>query len=173
MRKVSEEEKVEMLLRYRGMEIKLIGYPNEVTKAFLEFMSKMLPAYEIANRLVMSVDLDKLVSDLEGIVALTPEGIIVTTPRDSLGERETILLYLLKTNLGHQLGKLEEDSLSLADILTETGGKPSTIAARLSELVNQGWVDRVGRGKYRITTFGVRSFQETVLPKLRIGGQMK
>lgn len=173
MRKVSEEEKVEMLLRYRGMEIKLTGSSNEVTKAFLEFMSKMLPSFEVANRLVMNVDLDRLVRELEGIVALTPEGIIVMTPRDSLGERETILLYLLKTNLGHQLGKLEEDSLSLADILTETGGKPSTTAARLSELVNQGWVDRVGRGKYRITTFGVRSFQETVLPKLRTGGEKK
>ncbi len=167
---MSKEDKIEMILRYRGMEIKLIGYPNEVTKSFLEFMSKMLPAYDIANRLVMSVNLDKLVHDLEGIVALTPEGIIVTASRDNLGERETILLFLLKTNLGYQLGRLEEDSLSLTDILTETGGKPSTIAARLSELVSQGWVDRVGRGQYRITTFGVRSFQETVLPKMRIGG---
>jgi len=170
---VSEERKVEMLLRYRGMEIKLSGTPNEVTKAFLDFMSKMLPAYEIVNRLVMTVDLDKLLRDLEGIVALTPEGVIVTTPRDNMGERETILLHLLKTNVGYQLGKLEEDAISLADILTQTGGKPSTTAARLSELVNQGWVERVGRGKYRITTFGVKSFQETVLPKLKTGGEAK
>lgn len=162
-----------MLLRYRGMEIKLSGTPNEVTKAFLDFMSKMLPAYEIVNRLVMTVDLDKLLRDLEGIVALTPEGVIVTTPRDNMGERETILLHLLKTNVGYQLGKLEEDAISLADILTQTGGKPSTTAARLSELVNQGWVERVGRGKYRITTFGVKSFQETVLPKLKTGGEAK
>lgn len=170
---MSEERKVEMLLRYRGMEIKLSGTPNEVTKAFLDFMSKMLPAYEIVNRLVMTVDLDKLLRDLEGIVALTPEGVIVTTPRDNMGERETILLHLLKTNVGYQLGKLEEDAISLADILTQTGGKPSTTAARLSELVNQGWVERVGRGKYRITTFGVKSFQETVLPKLKTGGEAK
>lgn len=170
---MSEEGKVEMLLRYRGMEIKLTGNFKEVTKAFLEFMSKMLPAYELANSLIMSVDLDKLVRDLEGIVALTPEGIILTTPREGLGERETILLYLLKTSLGHQLGKIEEDALSLADILTQTGGKPSTTAARLSELVNQGWVERVGRGKYRITTFGVKSVQETVLPKLKVGGQSR
>ncbi len=167
---MSEDGKVEMLLRYRGMEIKLTGSPDEVTTAFLEFMSKMLPAYEIANRLVLSIDLEKLVRDLVGIVAVTPEGIIVTIPRETLGERETILLHLLKTSLGHQLGKMEEDALSLADILTETGGKPSTTAARLSELVSQNWVERVGRGQYRITTFGVKSFQETVLPKLKIGG---
>jgi len=170
---VSEEGKVEMLLRYRGMEIKLSGTPNEVTKAFLDFMSKMLPSYEIATRLVMSVDLDELLRDLEGIVALTSEGIIVTTPKESMGERETILLYLLKTNVGYQLGRLEEDSLSLADIITQTGGKASTTAARLSELVSQGWVERVGRGQYRITTFGVKSVQETILPKLKTGGETK
>ncbi len=164
---MSDERNVELLLRFRGMEIKLAGNPSEVTRAFLEFMSKMLPAYDVANRLVLNIDLEKLVSDLEGIIAITPEGIIATLPRDLLGERETILLHLLKTSVGYQLGRLEEDSLSLADILTETGGKPSTIAARLSELVTQNWVERVGRGQYRITTFGVKSFQETVIPRIR------
>jgi predicted Rossmann fold nucleotide-binding protein DprA/Smf involved in DNA uptake len=166
---MSDDGRVEMLLRYGGLEIKLTGSPDDVTKSFLEFMSKMLPAYDIANRLVLNVDFEKLVRDLEGIVAMTPEGIIVTLPRDLLGERETILLHLLKTSVGHQLGRLDEDSLSLADILTETGGKPSTTAARLSELVAQNWVERVGRGQYRITTFGARSFQESVIPRIRTG----
>jgi len=170
---VSEEGKVEVLVRYRGMEIKLSGTPNEVTKAFLDFMSKMLPAYEIVSRLVMSVDLDSLLRDLEGIIALTPEGIIVTAPKDNIGERELILLHLLKTSVGFQLGRLEEDAISIADILTQTGGKPSTTAARLSELVNLGWVERVGRGTYRLTTFGVKSFQETVLPKLKEGVKVR
>ena len=170
---MSEEGKVEMLLRYRGMEIKLSGTPNEVTRAFLDFMSKMLPAYEIVSHLVMSVDLDRLLRDLEGIIALTPEGVIVTVPREHMGERETIVLHLLKTNVGYHLGMLDQDAISLADILTQTGGKPSTTAARLSELVNQGWVERVGRGMYRITTLGIKSFQDTILPKLKTGGEAK
>ena len=171
MTSTSEEGNVEMLLRFKGMEVKLTGSPKDVTKAFLDFMSKMLPSNDIADRLVMNVDLDKLLRDLEGVIAMTPEGIIVTVERESMGERETILLYLLKASVGQQLGRLEEDSLSLADILTQTGGKPSTTAARLSELVSQNWVERVGRGKYRITTYGVKLFQETVLPRLRHGGQ--
>ena len=171
MTKTSEEGNVEMLLRFKGMEVKLTGSPKDVTKAFLDFMSKMLPSYDIADRLVMNLDLDKLLRDLEGVIAMTPEGIIVTVPREGMGERDTILLYLLKTSIGQQLGRLEEDALSLADILTQTGGKPSTTAARLSELVSQSWVERVGRGKYRITTYGVKSFQDTVLPRLRHGGQ--
>jgi len=167
----ADEGKVEVLVRYRGMEVKLSGAPNEVTRAFLEFMEKMLPSLELVNTLVMTVDLEKLLHELQGIIAITDEGIIVTIPRESIGEREAILLHMVKASVGFQLSKLEGDSLSIADILTLTGGKPSTTAARLSELVDLGWVDRVGRGEYRITTFGVRSFEESVLPKLKTGGR--
>ena len=161
-----EDNKVEILVKFRGMEVKFNGAPNEVTRAFLDFMGKMLPSFEIVNRLVLTVELEKLLRDLEGIIAITPEGVILTIPRESIGDREAVLLHLLKANVGFQLGKQDSDSLSIADILTKTGGKPSTTAARLSELVDLGWVERVGRGEYRITTFGIKSFQETALPKL-------
>lgn len=167
----TEEGKVEVLVRYRGMEVKFSGSADEVTRAFLEFMEKMLPSLELVSRLVMTVDLEKLLNELQGIIAITDEGIIVTSPRESFGEREAILLHLVKASVGFQLSKLKGDSLSIADILTLTGGKPSTTAARLSELVDLGWVERVGRGEYRITTFGIKSFQDNILPKLKAGGK--
>ena len=104
---------------------------------------------------------------LEGIVAITPEGLILTIPLDKTGEREVILLNLVKMNVAYQLTKSEKDSVSIADLLKATGGKPSSTAARLSELVDLGWVDRVGRGEYRITTYGLKSFTDTVLPKIK------
>jgi len=167
----TEEGKVEVLVRYRGMEVKLNGTADEVMRAFLEFMEKMLPSLELVSKLVLTVDLEKLLNELRGIIAITNEGMIVTSPRENIGEREAILLHLVKANVGFQLSKLEGDSLSIADILTLTGGKPSTTAARLSELVDLGWVERVGRGEYRITTFGIKSFQDSVLPKLKAGGK--
>ena len=78
-----------------------------------------------------------------------------------------ILLNLVKMSVAHQLGKSDKDSVSITDLLNVTGGKPSSTAARLSELVDLGWVDRVGRGEYRITTYGLKSFIETVLPRLK------
>ena len=167
----ADESKVEVLVRYRDMEVKFNGTPDEVTRAFLQFMEKMLPSLELVSTLVLTVDLEKLLHELQGIIAVTDEGIILTIARESIGEREAILLHLVKASVGFQLSKLEGDSLSIADILTLTGGKPSTTAARLSELVDLGWVERVGRGEYRITTFGVRSFEESVLPRLKTGGR--
>ena len=162
-----EEVKIEALVKYQGMEVRFSGTVNEVIRAFLEFMSKILPNYDLISKLTITIDLEKLLKDLEGIIAITPEGLIVTIPREKIGEREAILLNLLKTSIGYQLGKLDRDSVSVADILTLTGGKPSSTAARLSELVDLGWVDRIGRGEYRVTTYGIKSFTETVMPKIR------
>ncbi len=169
-----EEGKVEVLVKYQGMEVKFTGTINEVTRSFLEFMGKILPNYDIVSRLTITVDFEKLLKDLEGIIAITPEGLIVTIPREQIGERENILLHLIKTSVGYQLGKLDKDSTSVAEILTLTGGKPSSTAARLSELVDQGWVDRIGRGEYRVTTYGITSFIENILPKIKeISGEKR
>jgi hypothetical protein len=164
-----EEGRVELLVRYRGMEVRLNGTPSEVTRAFLEFMGKILPGFELVSRLVLTVDLDRLLHDLEGIVAVTNEGVVLTVPREKVGERDNIILQLVKASIGFQLSKRDSDAVSIAEILSQTGGKPSTTAARLSELVDLGWVERVGRGEYRITTLGLKSFQDTVCPRLKPG----
>ena len=171
---MSTEERVEVTVKYQGMEVKFTGTSKEVTRSFLEFMGKIMPNYELISRLTITVDFEKLLKDLEGIIAITQEGLIITIPRELIGERENILLHLIKTSVGYQLGKLDKDSISVADILTLTGGKPSSTAARLSELVDLGWVDRIGRGEYRATTYGITSFTETVLPRIReISGAKK
>ena len=163
----TEEGRLEVLVKYQGMEVRFIGTASEVTRSFLDFTNKIFPNFELISRLSLSVDLENLLKNLEGLIVITPEGFIVTIPREKTGERELILLNLVKMSISYQLGKSEQDSVSIADLLKATGGKPSSTAARLSELVDLNWVDRVGRGEYRITTFGLKSFIETVLPKLR------
>jgi hypothetical protein len=164
---VDEEDKVEVTVRYRGLEVRFAGDINQVVRFFLEFLNKMLPNYELVSSLTITLDLEKLMKALEGIIAITPEGLIVTFSQELVGERETILLHLVKTYLGYQLGKLEKDFMSISDIISVTSGKPSSSAARLSELVQMDWVERVGRGEYRITTYGINSFTESILPKIR------
>ena len=162
-----DEEKVEVSLKYQGMEVKFSGTINEVTRLFLEFMNKNLPGYELISRLTLTVDLTSLLKNIEGIVAITPEGLILTVPREKINDREIILLNLVKMSVAYQLSKSDKESVSIADLLKATGGKPSSTAARLSELVDIGWVDRVGRGEYKITTYGLTSFIEVVLPKIK------
>jgi len=164
---MSEDEVVEVVLTYRGLEVKFSGDINEVVRFFLEFLNKMLPTYELVSRLTLTIDLEKLVTGVEGIIAITPEGLIVIISQELLGEREVILLHLVKTYIGYQLGKLDLDIMSISDIISITSGKPSSSAARLSELVQMNWVERAGRGEYRITTYGIKSFSEEILPKIK------
>ena len=47
------------------------------------------------------------------------------------------------------------------------GSRMGAIAGRLSEMVDEGLVERVGRAEYKITTYGLKQFSEVILPKIR------
>jgi len=167
----NEEANLELTVRYKDMEVKFTGNPDNVVRSFLGFMGKVLPTYELALDLTLAVDIGRLLESIKGLIAFTPEGPIVTVQKEKLsGERETIILHLIKAYTGHQIGRLEKDSLTTAEIMSLTGGKSGTIGARLSELSNLGWVERVGRGEYRITTMGVKAFLDEIAPKLKLEG---
>jgi hypothetical protein len=163
----AKKRELEVIVKINDLETKFHGSANEVISAFLKFMAEIYPNYKLISKLTLTVDFEDILKDLEKILLLTPEGLVITVPREQTGERENILLHLIKAKIGFRLGKLGKDALSIAEIITSTGGKPGSVAARLSELVDVGWVERVGRGEYKITTYGVASFQENDLPRIR------
>jgi len=164
----SEEELLEVVAKYRDLEIKFKGKPDEVIRSLLRFIQQTLPTYDLASKLTLTVDLEDLLDSVKGIIAFTPEGPVVTIPKEKIGgERDAILLHLIKTYIGYKTGRLEKDTLATSEIASLTGGKSSSVGARLSELVSSGWTERVGRGEYRITTLGVKNFIDEVLPKIK------
>jgi hypothetical protein len=168
---VEEGNNLELLVKYKDLETKFTGTPDDVISSFLKFVRQVLPGYELVSGLTLTVDLEGLLKQVKEFIAFTPEGIVVTMPKEKLGgEREVILLHLVKTHIGYMTGRLEKDSLLAKDIMALTGGKSSSVAARLSELTSLGWVERVGRGEYRLTTLGVKAFLDEVLPRIRLEG---
>lgn len=166
---LNEEEKIELIVKYKDIEAKFTGKPNEIVRAFLDFMSKVLPAYDLASQLILTVDLDALLKSVKGLIAFTPEGPVITIPREKIGgDRNIIMLNLIKAYIGYRTGRSDKDTLSTAEIMTATGGKSGTVAARLSELTDMGFVERVGRGEYRVTTLGIKFFLEEILPKIKL-----
>jgi len=168
---LGSEGKVELSVKYKDLEVKFAGAPGEVVRSLFSFLSEVLPAFDLASGLTLTVDLEELLEGVSGLIAFTPEGPVVTVSRDKVGgERNIILLHLIKSYVSYQLGRLEKDSLSTSDLLSLTGGKSGSVAARLSELTSLGWVERIGRGEYRVTTLGVKSFLEEVLPRIKSQG---
>lgn len=158
---------LEVTIKYGALEKKIIGSADQVAKEVLTFLTKAIPGLELASRLALSVDLNELAKACEGILAVTPEGLVATVPLDGLADRELVLLHLAKARIAHMLGKSEKDYAQSADLIAATKKTAGTVAGRLSELCGESLAERKGKGEYRATTLGLSIFRDQVLPKLR------
>ena len=158
---------LEVTIRYGSLEKKITGDPEDVVKTVLSFLMSLLPQLELASRLVLSVDLSKIAKTCEGIVAITPEGVVVTASTEGLADRELLLFHLAKQKIAQMMGKSESDTVQASDLIAATKRSGGTVAGRLSELCAESLAERKGKGEYRITTLGLHIFQEQVIPKLK------
>jgi hypothetical protein len=99
---------------------------------------------------------------LEGIVELTSEGPVLTTPK-ALTHYEAIslILYTLENKTG---------TASQIEKLLQSSGIKSMVPARLNEMTRRGLVFKPtpSRPEFKLTTQGERWVENSVLPK--IGG---
>ncbi|RLI23982.1 MAG: hypothetical protein DRO52_06195 [Candidatus Hecatellales archaeon] len=166
-----KRETIKIHVEFGENRLDFEGSPEEAVRALLAFLQNAYPAYEMARRLTLTVDLEELLKSLEGVLAFTPEGPVILAGRERLERglsiRELILLHLVKAYVGFRLGKLPRESLSVDELLKATGGKVGAVAGRLSEMVSEELIERLGRAEYKITTYGVKHFLESILPKVR------
>jgi hypothetical protein len=161
---------LEVIIKYGTLEKKITGQPNQVAQEVLSFLNKAIPQLELASHLSLSVDVNELAKACEGILAVTPEGVVVTVPIDQLADRELLLLHLAKARIAQMLGKSDKDLVQSADLIVATKKSAGTVAGRLSELCGESLAERKGKGEYRVTTLGLHLFREQVLPKLKPRG---
>jgi len=158
---------LEVTIRYGSMEKKISGVPEDVAKAVLSFLTSIIPQLELASRLVLSADLTKIAEACVGVIAITPEGVVVTVSTEGLSDRELLLLHLAEQKIAEMTGKSQSDSVQVSDLTAATKRSSGTVAGRLSELCTESLVERKGKGEYRVTTLGLQLFQEQVLSKLK------
>jgi len=162
-----ESPKLKVIIRYGSLESTCEGSADEVLKFVFRLIRDMYPHYGIISKLTLTVDLENLLNRLKDIIAFLPKGqpIMLKSTRE-LTDSDLILTYLVAAYAGNQIGLAENDYLSMADLLDRTGKPAGTVAGRLSELVSRLCVERVGRGEYRVTAYGIKEFMDAVLPKL-------
>ncbi|HUK27783.1 MAG TPA: hypothetical protein VLV31_05105, partial [Candidatus Acidoferrales bacterium] len=85
---------LDVTIRYGTLEKRITGSPNEVAMEVFTFLTKAIPELELASHLSLNVDIADLARACEGVLAVTPEGVVVTVPTDSLADRELLLLHL-------------------------------------------------------------------------------
>ena len=158
---------LEVTIKYGTLEKKIIGSPDQVAREVYAFLLKVIPELDLASHLALSVDVKDLAQACQGVLAVTPEGIVTTVPTENLADRELVLLNLAKARIAQMLGKSDNDLVQSSELIAATKKTAGTVAGRLSELCGESLAERKGKGEYRATTLGLHVFREQILPKLK------
>jgi hypothetical protein len=160
-------EKVAVQIRYKDVEETFSATMEEAWLLISKFFNEFLPSFEIANKLWLSVDMQRLAKDVEGLIAFSREGSNLLVSKSKLTDNETLSLWLLASYVGHKLGLLESDALSKEELQAKLGKSGKITSTRLGELVKNDVVTKTADEKFRITTFGVAQMQKEILPKIK------
>lgn len=120
-------------------------------------MSKEALAEKIRKKLLIESEItDEILDKASKLIGLTKDGkIIFKVDRGKLSMADQILLYLVAKKLAHEAELVDRDSCSTSELSRELGIPMKVVAARLSELLKKGFVERLEIGTYRVSPIAV------------------
>lgn len=157
---MSEVSLVTVHVKYGDVEQTFTGNVNDVWVGVNKFFTELIPAFEVARKVTLSVDLPKLIEDFKDVIAIAPEGPEVLIPKEKLTDSETLQFYLLAAYVGYRLGKQPTDAMTKEELQVKLGKSMKITTTRLGELVKQGNVIKTNEGDYRIATIAIKKLQE-------------
>ncbi len=159
-------DKVHIQVKYGNVEQTFEGSVEQTWLFLNKFLGEFMATYDIARRLSLNVDVEKLAQDCEGLVAFSPEGANILVPKNKLTDNETLALWLLAGYLGHRLNFTASDAVSKDELQGKLGKSAKITSTRLGELVKLDWAAKDEDDRFRMTTFGVNQMQREVLPRI-------
>jgi len=159
------EHTVTVHVKYDGVEQTFTGDVNAVWVNVNRFFSEMIPAFDLARKATLTIDLAKLVEDIKNAIAIAPEGPALLIPKEKLTDSEILQFYLLAAYVGFRLGKLSSDTMTKEELQAKLGKSMKITATRLGELIKQGNVVKTEEGNYKLATLAIARLQKETLPK--------
>jgi hypothetical protein len=156
---MSQADEVTVVVKYGGVEQTFTGKADDVWVSVNKFFSEMIPAFDIARKVTLTVDLAELIEEAKGVIAIAPEGPEVLVPKEKLTDSEALQFYLLGAFIAFRLGKRASDAMSKDELQAKLGKTPKITSTRLSELVKDGSVVKTEEGNYRLATVAVKKLQ--------------
>jgi len=164
---LSEDERVITVhVKYSGIEQTFTGGVNDVWVSVNRFFGELVPAFDVARKVTLTVDLAKLIEDFKDVVAIAAEGPEVLMPKERLTDSETLKLTLLAAYMGYRLGKLTRETMTKEELAAKLGKNMKITTTRLGELAKQGMVTKTEEGNYKITTIAVTQLQREIQSKV-------
>ena len=166
---MSEENKLQVTITYGSSKTVFLGKPETVIVSINQFLSKQIPALNLAEKLTLNYSISELIDNFKEYIKLTEEGPRVWMQNRKLSDKDTVCLQLITAKIGYMTGNLTSPSLTLQDIHNSTNLKAKSISSRLSEVTKNGYVERdnTDKGtKYKITTQGIHWLSDILEKKL-------
>ena len=160
-------------VRFGDVEQTFTGSVEDVWLSLNRFFGEFLPSFKVAKRLVLSVDLEGLVKECEGLIGFLKEGASLLVSKDRLTDNECLLLWLLAGYVGYGLGLVGSDAVGKEELQAKLGKSGKIVSTRLGELVKSDMVVKLADDKYRITTFAVVQMQKDIIPKIKAKIEVK
>ncbi|MEM3726605.1 MAG: hypothetical protein QXK98_07080 [Candidatus Bathyarchaeia archaeon] len=164
---MDDAKQVVVHVKFGDVEKTFSGGLEEVWLCLNRFFGEFVPSFDIAKRLVLSVDLQGLARECEGLIAFSREGVNLLVSKDRLTDNETLLLWLLAYYVGFRLGLVDGDTVSKEELQAKLGKSGKITSTRLGELVKGNLVAKTADDKYRITTFGVAQMRKEIIPRIK------
>lgn len=172
---------VNVTISIGDIRVQFNGSADSVISSVISFLTKQIPALDLANRISLNYTITELIQSYSDIIKITPEGPRVIPILDGvelrkLSDKQIVALQLIASRIAKGIGRIEDDRLRMSDLQSATGLKSKSISSRLSELVKVGYVQRdvVRDGgelpAYRITTSGINWLNSMLAKRKKIQG---
>ena len=159
------KEQVTATIKYQDTEQTFTGDANQVWTSINKFFSEMIPALDTVKKAILTVDLETLIEDSKNIIAIAPEGPAILVSKQKLTDNETLTLHLIAAYIANKLGQ-PKDYLTKEELQSGLGKSSKITSTRLGELIRDGNATKTQEGNYKITTIGIKRFQEEALPEI-------
>ncbi len=166
----TETMQVKVQIEVGGMHYEGTGSVQEVMPQILRFLSQVVPAYDLARKMIYVPDLAGLADKISEFAKMTNTGQVLLAKNDLPAEKAVSVL-LFMAHLAAKMSKRDIDSLSIEEIATGIGRAPKTIRNVLVELQKAGSIDRAERGMCKITSKGLLGLEGSLTATAEGGKQ--
>ncbi len=163
--KLTKTNEVTVNIKYKDIEQTFSGDLDQVWKSINKFFTSIIPPIETLKKILLTVDLENLIESCKNIIAITPEEPVLLVKKNKLTDSETLTLHLISAYISSKLGN-DKDYLTKEELQIKLGKNSKITSTRIGELIREGYVIKTEKGKYKITTLGIKRFQDEILPEI-------
>jgi translation elongation factor P/translation initiation factor 5A len=113
------------------------------------------------------LEFERVVPKVKKLVLIKKSGEpVIVSDNEKFSQKEIIAVYLVGKYFANQLELTEDNSATIKEIAGGLRLKESVVGARIKELRDEGIIERVSKGKHRISTVRLEKFLDGLLNKL-------